>query len=87
MYRVSHGQFLLRLYPDAEKSLFIWCKACSRVCFDSHWTDSRVSLSRHPDGGWLLNDRDHLAIRCQAVFAAEVSGHDVDFPALPTNET
>jgi hypothetical protein len=79
-YSVSHGQFLLRLHRGAPRSLFVYCKACHQVRFESHWQDSAITLSAGPAHQFTLADREYLNVSCLAVFVAETENYDVQFP-------
>ena len=79
-YSVSHSQFLLRLHRNSQESLFVWCKGCSQVSFQEHWTSANLSVSGESDQELKVIDDPHLSIICSAAYVAETDEYNITFP-------
>src|SRR2546428_581547 len=73
-YSCSHARLLIRLYRDEPSpiaSAYLYCAACRRIHFDTHWRDSDIQIVSKPDGGYRISDGDRLLVECEIVRAAE----------------
>ena len=86
-YSTSHGQLLVRFYrPGETAGLFLYCKNCSLVHFQSSWLNAnvRIGLSKKKDGQvYTITDGDHLHIVCGYAALAEANDYSVGFRDQP----
>src|SRR5260221_3842881 len=76
-YSVSHGQLLVRFHREGSNpipSLYLYCKNCHSVQFESHWVGADVRFSTSPGkyGPQItVVDGNHLHVVCGYVGGVE----------------
>jgi hypothetical protein len=76
-YSANQRQMLIRFFrerPNSHQSLFLLCRECRTVHFQTYWLDMQVKVSLKTDGQprfYTVTDGDRLRIECAEVLAAE----------------
>ena len=76
-YSANQQQLLVRFFrerPNSHSSMFLLCKDCRIVHFQTYWLDMQVRVSLKSDSqprAYVVSDGERLRIECAEVFAAE----------------
>jgi len=76
-YSANQRQMLIRFFRErsnSHQSMFLLCKECRTVHFQTYWLDMQIQVGLKSDSqprSYTVSDGDRLRIECAEVMAAE----------------